>query len=106
LEARAMEPWERDRVRELLGKEHYLGAGREVGRTPVQVVHHHGRWVALLAWGPAAMKLVDREEMVLRGAIKAGNRGSPISRSSRGERDRDPRGKWRRIARSAGIRGA
>jgi len=64
LEARAMEPWERDRVRELLGKEHYLGAGREVGRTLVQVVHHHGRWVALLAWGPAAMKLVDREEMI------------------------------------------
>jgi len=64
LEVRAALPQERERVRELLGKEHYLGAGREVGRTLVQVVHHHGRWVALLTWGPAAMKLVDREELI------------------------------------------
>lgn len=64
LEVRAAEPEERDRVRELLGKEHYLGAGREVGRTLVQVVHHRGRWVALLVWGPAAMKLIDREEKI------------------------------------------
>lgn len=63
-EVRAARPEERERVRELLGKEHYLGAGREVGRTLVQVVHHRGRWVALLAWGPASMKLVDREEMI------------------------------------------
>jgi len=64
LEVRAAQPEERDRVRELLGKEHYLGAGRDVGRTLVQVVHHRGRWVALLTWGPAAMKLVDREESI------------------------------------------
>jgi len=64
LEVRAALPEERQRVRDLLGKEHYLGAGREVGRTLVQVVHHRGRWVALLAWGPAAMKLIDREEMI------------------------------------------
>lgn len=64
LEVRVAKPEEMSRVRELLGKEHYLGAGRDVGRTLVQVVHHLGRWVALLTWGPAAMKLVDREEFI------------------------------------------
>jgi hypothetical protein len=64
LEARVARSEEIGRVREFLGKEHYLGAGREVGRTLVQVVHHRGRWVAILVWGPAAMKLVDREEWV------------------------------------------
>jgi hypothetical protein len=55
---------EMERVRELLAAEHYLGAGRDVGRTLVQVVHHRGRWVALLVWGPAAIKLVDRDEWI------------------------------------------
>lgn len=41
----------------LLEEERYLGAARPVGRTLVQAVHHRGRWVALLVWGPAALKL-------------------------------------------------
>lgn len=45
----------------LLEEEHYLGAARPVGRTLVQAVHHQGRWVALLVWGPAALRLVDRD---------------------------------------------
>lgn len=45
----------------LLEEEHYLGAARPVGRTLVQAVHHQGRWVALLAWGPAALRLADRD---------------------------------------------
>jgi hypothetical protein len=45
----------------LLEEEHYLGAARPVGRTLVQAVHHEGRWVALLVWGPAALKLADRD---------------------------------------------
>lgn len=64
MEVRVVCPEEMERVRELLGEEHYLGAVREVGRTLVQVVHHRGRWVALLAWGPAAMKLIDREQWI------------------------------------------
>ena len=48
----------------LLEEEHYLGAGRPVGRTVVQAVHHHGRWVALLVWGPAALKLAGRDEAI------------------------------------------
>jgi hypothetical protein len=42
----------------------YLGAGRSVGHTLTQVVHHLGQWVALLDWGPAALKLADREEWI------------------------------------------
>ena len=49
------------RATSLLEEEHYLGAARQVGRTLFQVVHHRGRWVALLMWGPAALKLADRD---------------------------------------------
>lgn len=45
----------------LLEQEHYLGDARPVGRTLFQAVHHRGRWVALLMWGPAALKLTDRD---------------------------------------------
>lgn len=64
LEVRVARPEEMDRVRELLGKEHYLGAGRDVGRTLVQVVHHQERWAAILVWGPAAMRLIDRDQWI------------------------------------------
>jgi len=52
------------RAARLLEDEHYLGAARPVGRTLVQAVHHRGRWVALLVWGPAALKLADRDEAI------------------------------------------
>ena len=52
------------RAARLLDEEHYLGAARPVGRTLFQAVHHRGRWVALLMWGPAALKLTDRDEMI------------------------------------------
>ena len=64
LEARAALPGEMQRVRAALDGEHYLGAGREVGRTLVQIVHHRGRWAAILLWGPAAMRLADRDEWI------------------------------------------
>jgi hypothetical protein len=64
LEVRPLQPEERDRAAQLLNQEHYLGAGRRVGLALTQVVHHRGRWVALLAWGPAALKLTDREAWI------------------------------------------
>jgi hypothetical protein len=64
LEVRAALPGEMERVRAALDEEHYLGSGREVGRTLVQIVHHRGRWAAILLWGPAAMRLVDRDEWI------------------------------------------
>jgi hypothetical protein len=64
LEIRPALPDEMQRVAALLNEEHYLGAGRQVGRTLVQVVHHRERWAAILVWGPAAMKLIDRDEWI------------------------------------------
>lgn len=64
LEIRPALPDERHRVSALLKEEHYLGAARQVGRTLVQIVHHRGRWAAILVWGPAAMKLIDRDEWI------------------------------------------
>lgn len=64
LAARPLQSDEQARAAELLEQEHYLGAGQSVGHTLTQVVHHHGRWVALLVWGPAAVKLTDREDWI------------------------------------------
>lgn len=64
LAVRQARPDELARVSALLDEEHYLGSGRVVGRTLVQVVHHHERWAALLVWGPAAMRLMEREEFI------------------------------------------
>lgn len=64
LQVRPALPAEMPRVAALLDDEHYLGAGRQVGRTLVQIVHHRERWAAILIWGPAAMKLIDRDEWI------------------------------------------
>lgn len=64
LQIRPALPDEMPRIIALLDDEHYLGAGRQVGRTLVQIVHHHERWAAILVWGPAAMKLIDRDEWI------------------------------------------
>ena len=64
LEVRPALPGEMERVRSAVDEEHYLGSGREVGRTLVQIVHHRERWVAILVWGPAAMRLIDRDEWI------------------------------------------
>lgn len=64
LEVRPAQPDEMQRVADLLNDQHYLGAGRQVGRRLVQIVHHHGRWAAIFLWGPAAMKLIDRDEWI------------------------------------------
>ena len=64
LAVRPLQPDEHARARQLLDQQHHLGAGQPVGLTLTQVVHHHGRWVALLDWGPAACKLTDREAWI------------------------------------------
>lgn len=64
LEIRPALPAEMQRIATFLNDEHYLGAGRQVGRTLVQIVHHRERWAAIVVWGPAAMKLIDRDEWI------------------------------------------
>jgi len=46
----------------LLEGKHYLGSAPPVGDFLRQVVIRDGQWVALLVWGPAALKLKDREQ--------------------------------------------
>jgi hypothetical protein len=45
-------------------EEHYLGPAKRSGRGLLQIVEYEGRWVALLDWGPAALKLADRDEWI------------------------------------------
>ena len=64
LEVRVLREEEKEMAARLLEQEHYLGKGQAVGKTLSQVVHYHGQWVALLEWGPASLKLADRDEWV------------------------------------------
>ena len=55
---------EHGRFDELMGDLHYLGSTRPIGDFLRQVVVRNGKWVALLAWGPACYALKDRDEWV------------------------------------------
>jgi hypothetical protein len=55
---------ERERFDELLAAKHYLGQAPCVGDFLRQVVVRDQEWVALLVWGPAALKLKDREKWI------------------------------------------
>lgn len=59
-----MEAGEVERFDRLLQESHYLGRAPRVGDFLRQVVERGGEWVALLVWGPAALKLKDREKWV------------------------------------------
>ena len=61
LSVRPVEQQEREGVQRWFEKEHYLGAIRPLGRTLLQVIEYEGQWVALLDWGPAVLKLADRD---------------------------------------------
>lgn len=63
LTVRVVEPHEYQRAGELLDREHYLGDVPQ-GRQLLQAVEYNGQWVALLDWGPASLKLNDREEWI------------------------------------------
>lgn len=52
------------RFDELLARKHYLGEGRPVGDYLRQVAVENGRWVGLLAWGPPAYRLKDRDRWI------------------------------------------
>jgi len=52
------------RFDQLLAQQHYLGAAPTVGDFLRQVVVRDGLWVALLVWGPAALKLKERDRWI------------------------------------------
>jgi predicted transposase YbfD/YdcC len=55
---------DRPRFELLLKQHHYLGNPRPVGDQLGQVITRNGQWVALLLWGPAALKLKDRDQWI------------------------------------------
>ena len=55
---------ELERSTRRLEVEHDPGTARPVGPTSVQAVHYQGRWVALMAWGPAALKPADHDNNI------------------------------------------
>lgn len=57
-------PQDLARADDLFDREHYLGAAKRSGHGLLQIVEYQGRWVALLDWGPAALKLQDRDEWI------------------------------------------
>ena len=63
LSVRALEPDEYPRAGELFEQEHYLG-DLPSARGLLQAIEYEGQWVALLDWGPAALKLADRDEWI------------------------------------------
>ena len=63
LKVRPLQPEEYQRAGEFLDREHYLGDFPQ-GRQLLQAVEFEGQWVALLDWGPASLKLADREEWI------------------------------------------
>jgi hypothetical protein len=62
LEVREVRPDEVERLDRLMKDKHYLGAAPRVGDFLRQAVVRGDQWVALLVWGPAALKLKDREQ--------------------------------------------
>lgn len=63
LTVRVLQPDEYERAGELFDQEHYLGDLRKA-RLLLQAVEYKGHWVALLDWGPSALKLNDRDQWI------------------------------------------
>jgi len=59
-----IETKEHKRFDSLLDAEHYLGKTRRVGDFLRQVVERNGKWIALLAWGPACLHIKDRDKWI------------------------------------------
>jgi hypothetical protein len=57
-------PADQARFDQWLALKHYLGATPAVGDFLRQLVVRDGQWVALLVWGPAALKLKDRDRWI------------------------------------------
>jgi hypothetical protein len=61
---RPIEPGELSRWRAEMERHHYLGDGVIVGETVRHVAEEGGRWVALVAWGAAALKSRHRDAWI------------------------------------------
>ncbi len=64
VEVRSVRPDEEGRWKELVRKHHYLGLHHLVGETVLHVAEVDGRWVALLGWCSAALKVKARDHWI------------------------------------------
>lgn len=64
LQAHLVTAAEQPRFDALLAQQHPLGGTPPVGDFLRQAITRDGQWVALLVWGPAALKLKDRERWI------------------------------------------
>ena len=64
VEVRPVRPDEEGRWKELVRKHHYLGLHHLVGETVLHVAEVDGRWVALLGWCSAALKVKARDHWI------------------------------------------
>ena len=64
LTLRLLENDEFKQADELFEREHYLGPVKRTGKGLLQVIEYQGHAVALLDWGPAALKLTDRDQWI------------------------------------------
>lgn len=64
LTLRTLENDEFKQADEFFEREHYLGPVKRSGKGLLQVIEHQGQAVALLDWGPAALKLADRDQWI------------------------------------------
>lgn len=64
LTLRVATPEDYTRADALFEREHYPGPAKRSGRGLLQIVEYESQWVALLDWGPAALKLADRDEWI------------------------------------------
>jgi hypothetical protein len=74
LTVQVVAPEQRERFESLLASKHYLGPAPPVGDFLRQVVVRAQQWVGLLVWGPAALKLKDRERWMGWNAALAAER--------------------------------
>lgn len=64
LTLRVLEKDEFKQADEFFEREHYLGSIKRSGKGLIQVIEHQGQAVALMDWGPAALKLIDRDQWI------------------------------------------
>lgn len=64
LTVRVVQPKEHEQFDKMLEAKHYLGKTRGVGDFLRQVIERDGKWVAVLAWGPACLHIKDRDKWI------------------------------------------
>ena len=94
LSVRIVDATEVKRYDELMDAKHYLGRAYRVGDFLRQVVERDGQWIALLAWGPACLRLKDRDKWIGWNPVQRAERLKLVAQNRRflllSERGKEP----------------